>query len=614
MDRYSKIKYYILTLVLMAQVAAAQQIETADQNQVNIQLADQYYQNGQIDKAQDLYKQLLRNPGNIPYIHNNYYELLINTEQYDEAEKYMKKVLARYEGNNIYGIDLALLYQQMGDKDRFQKQIDNMIKDLGDSPNRLVGLAQNLIRKGLAEQALKIFEKARKELRDPYAYSIQMANIYRITGNKTAMIEEYLNFAVQNPQRISYVKNVLQNTLSEEEDFDDLEFKLIDLVQDNPDEPIYPELLIWVYLQRKDFTSAFIQARAFDKRIDGQGAEVINIGSIALSNEAYEDAEKIFDYIVDNYPNSPNYLYARRMSIKAHEEKVRNTYPVNLNEIRALSDKYQQLYEYSRNSTHGLEAMRSKAQLQALYLNNLPEAIRILARLLENPRASRAFVAQCKIDLGDIYLLHGKPWESTLLYSQVEKAFEDSPLSYDAKLKNAKLHYFNGDFNLAKSHLDILKVATSREISNDAIALSLQISNNSFLDTVDIPLQRYAAAELLIFQNKDSLAMNRLDSLLAEYPGHNLTDEIFWSKSKIFRQQGNFEQALEMLNAIVEGHGTDILGDDAYYTIASIYEKDLKQPDRAQQYYGDFLTRYPGSIYISEARKNFRKLRGDIIN
>lgn len=614
MHKKLKIKFYLLALLFITQVAAAQENEQADQNQVNIQLANQYYQNGQIDKAQDLYKQLLRRQSNIPYIHNNYYKLLVNTEQYDEAEKYMKKVLTRYKGNNIYGIDLALLYQQMGQQDRFQKQIDNMIKNVGNSPNRLVGLAQNLIRKGLAEQASKIFMKARKELRDPYAYAIQMANIYRITGNKSAMIEEYLNFAVQNPQRVSYVKNVLQTTLSEEEDFDDLEFKLIDLVQDKPDEPIYPELLIWVYLQRKDFTSAFIQARAFDRRIDGQGAEVINIGAIALSNEAYEDAQKIFDYIVDNYPNSPNYLYARRMSIKAQEDKVKNTYPVDLNDIRELSDKYQALFEYSRNSSHGLEAMRSKAQLQALYLNNLLESISILSRLLENPRASRSFTAKCKIDLGDIYLLYGKPWESTLLYSQVEKAFEDSPLAYDAKLKNAKLHYYNGDFTLAKSHLDILKVATSREISNDAISLSLQISNNTFLDSVDVPLQRYSAAELLIFQNKDSLAMVTLDSLLTAFPGHNLTDEIFWSKSKILREQGKFEEALEMLNAIVEGHGTDILGDDAFYTIATVYEKDLKRLEDAQQYYGEFLTRYPGSIYVSEARKNFRKLRGDIIN
>lgn len=592
----------------------ARQIESNNQNQLNIQLADEYYQNGEIDKAQDLYRQVLKQSSNIPFIHNNYYKLLTSTEQYDEAEKYMKKVLGRYRGNHLYGIDLALLYKMQNKTDKYEKQIEQMIKSVGNSQNRMVNLAQNFIRKGIAEKALDLFLKVRKQTKSPYTYAIQLANIYRIVGNKDAMIDEYLNFAKENPQRVSYVKNVLQNTLDEEEEFNQLEFKLIDLVQDKPDEEIYPELLIWVYLQRKDFTSAFVQARAFDKRIKGEGAEVINIGSIALSNDAYDDAIKIFDYIVNTYPNSPNYLYARRMSIKAQEEKVKNTYPVDLSEIQQLSEKYQQLYDFSNNSAHGLEAMRSKALLQAFYLDNLPEAIRILSRLLENPRASRAFNATCKIDLGDIYLLFNKPWESTLLYSQVEKSFEDSPLAYKAKLKNAKLHYYNGDFTLAKSHLDILKVATTREISNDAISLSLLISNNTYLDTVDLPLQKYAAAELLIYQNKDDQALQELNQLLTKYPGHNLEDEIYWSKSKIFREQAKPQQALEMLQKIVKSHSTDILGDDAYYTIANIYENDLQDAEKAQEYYGEFLKRYPGSVYIAQVRKNFRKLRGDIIN
>jgi len=617
MKSIQRILFSILIFTCISQNGIARQNDQADannQNQLNIQLANEYYHQGEIDKAQDLYQQLIKRTSNIPFIHNNYYKLLTTTDQFDEAEKYMKKVLSRYRGNNLYGIDLALLYKMQDENEKYQKQIDVLIKNTGESNNRMVGLAQNFIRKGIAEEALQLYLKARKNSRRPYTHAIQLANIYRIVGNKDSMIDEYLNFAKENPQRISYVKNVLQNTLDEEEEFDQLEFKLIDLVQDKPDEPIYPELLIWVYLQRKDFTSAFVQARAFDKRINGEGAEIINIGSIALSNQAYEASVKIFDYIVDNYPNSPNYLFARRMSIKAQEEKVKNSYPVDLSEIKQLSEKYQLLFESSKNSTHGLEALRSKSLLLAFYLDNLRESIRILSRLLENPRASRAFAAACKIDLGDIYLLHNKPWESTLLYSQVEKAFEDSPLAYNAKLKNAKLHYYNGDFTLAKSHLDILKIATTREISNDAISLSLLITNNTFLDTVDIPLQNYAASELMIYQNKDSLAMAKLDGLLETYPNHNLKDEIFWSKAKILREQGKSTEALEMLEKIVANHSTDILGDDAYYTIAHIYENDLSDLEKAQEYYGEFLKRYPGSVYIAQARKNFRKLRGDIIN
>ncbi len=601
----------LLSIVLISSLNILAQ-NANDRN--SIRLANEYYFQGEIDKAQDLFKQLVKRSSNIPHVHSNYIKLLSSTSQFSEAEKYLGKAISKYPTNDLYTLDLALLYKTQEKNDKYEKEIQSMIKKTGDSPNRILGLAQRFIRKNIPEKALILYQKGRRLAKRPFAYAIQMANIHRITGNKDAMIDEFLNYARENPRRVSYVKNVLQNSLTEEEEFDKLEFKLIDLVQDNPDESIYSDLLIWVYLQRKDFQSAFIQARALDKRIDGEGAEIINLGSIALANEAYEDAIKIFDYVVETYPKSPNYLFARRMSIKAQEEKVKNSFPVNLEEISQLSKKYQLLYDGSKNTNHGLEAMRSKAQLLAFYLNDLQQAITVLTKLIENPRAARSFVASCKLDLGDIYLLSDTPWESTLLYSQVEKSFEDSPLAYRAKLKNAKLHYYNGDFNLAKSHLDILKIATTREISNDAISLSLLITNNSFLDTADIPLQKYATTDLLIYQNKDDEALSTLEKLLQEYPNHSLKDEIYWSMAKIYRRRGDLEKSLELLEKLLLSYDTDILGDDAYYTVAQIYENDLKNKVKAQEYYGEFLKKYPGSVFISEARKNFRKLRGDVIN
>src|SRR5690606_28607822 len=104
--------------------------------------------------------------------------------------------------------------------------------------------------------------------------------------------------------------------------------------------------------------------------------------------------------------------------------------------------------------------------------------------IVANPRASLQLKSKAKLDLGDIYLLKGEPWESTLLYSQVEKQQKESPLAYEAKLKNAKLSYFKGDFRLAQDHLNILKEATTREIANDALDLSMRIKENLAYDSL----------------------------------------------------------------------------------------------------------------------------------
>jgi tetratricopeptide (TPR) repeat protein len=218
------------------------------------------------------------------------------------------------------------------------------------------------------------------------------------------------------------------------------------------------------------------------------------------------------------------------------------------------------------------------------------------------------------LDLGDIYLLSGQPWESTLLYSQVEKSDKESPIGYEAKLKNAKLNYYTGNFALAKDHLDILKLATTRDISNDAIALSVLIQDNTVFDTTDFVMQKFANIELMIFQNKKPIAERALNEMLKEYPAHSLTDEIYWILSKLALERAEYQAAIKYLDDIVSEYSYDILSDDAAYKKGIILSEYLKNEQMALATFVEFLKAYPGSMYAAEARVRIRKLRGDYIN
>ena len=90
-----------------------------------------------------------------------------------------------------------------------------------------------------------------------------------------------------------------------------------------------------------------------------------------------------------------------------------------------------------------------------------------------------------------------------IYYSQVEKKFKENPIGHQAKLKIAKVYYYNGDFKVAQAQLDVLKRSTSKLISNDAIDLSLLITDNLSLDTTDIVMRMYAKAEMLVYQRKN---------------------------------------------------------------------------------------------------------------
>jgi tetratricopeptide (TPR) repeat protein len=266
--------------------------------------------------------------------------------------------------------------------------------------------------------------------------------------------------------------------------------------------------------------------------------------------------------------------------------------------------------------------------LFANFLDKKDSAVQIISKLIANPRTSLHLKSKAKLDLGDIYLLKGETWESTLLYSQVEKIQKENPIGYDAKLRNAKLSYYKGDFRLAQEHLDILKQATTREIANDALDLSMRIKENIAFDSVGEALKQFASIELLLYQNKNTEALKAIEYLkegrlqiktknssqpdsLLTISNQTILDDVYWLEANLRMKQGEFEKSIGLLDRIIQDYGDDILADDAFFLRGEIYERQLGQKDKAMEIYREFLNKYPGSVYAAEARKRYRYLRGD---
>ncbi len=586
-------------------------LATQAQDVQKIELANAYYKQGEIEKARVLLEDLSKKPKNIPQIHSRYLQVLAQSGAFDEGEKYLTRLVKQYPEIIQYQLDLGILYRKAGNDALAIQYIKQTLRRIRHHKYQILSASQYLYNKYEVELALYGYQISREQEREPLMYALEMAEIYRRLNRKEEMVLEYLNFASSNPSNINYVKNVLQNLLTEEEDLVNLEDLLYQKIQKHPNVNLYSTLLIWVNLQQKNFYGAFVQARALDKKEKGAGQRVLEIGKIALENKDYKNAIYIFKFLIKQYHQGINYELAKRYLINSREELVKSTFPVDIAEIGHLIEDYQGMIEEIGINQRTLEALRSQALLYAFYMNRKDSAINILARIIKTPGVGITLKSQAKLDLGDIYLLNGEPWESTLLYSQVEKLQKDQSLGYEAKLRNAKLSYYKGDFELAQGHLNVLKLATSREIANNAMALSLLIQDNTILDSTDQAMQAYAQVELDLFQNKYELALKQLDILIELYPGHSLTDEILWLKANIFLELGSFLEAIDHLSRIVQGFEYDILSDDAYFLMGSIYEDHLEDNNQAMRIYQDFLIRFPGSIYSAEARKRYRALRGD---
>lgn len=615
-----KLLISVRSLVLAALVVLFSATTLDAQSNDPVDIAEEYLSQGEVEKARDQFEKLAKSRQYIPRIHDSYFSLLLSEKDFDEAEKYLKSVLKQMDGSFRYAIDMGVLYRSMGENERASKYLDDLIDDIVKTEdanlrrNNVSILAQMFFQKDFRDKAIRTYQKGREAFGNSDQFALDLATVYRVMNEKENMITEYLRFSKSQPRNVGFVKNSLQRYLTEPEDMDTLEIVLYDFIQEEAGNPIFNELLVWTHLQQKNFSAALRQARALDRRMANNGQNILEVGMIAFENDDFKSASQAFGYIMSDFPDSPNQRLALRYSLLAEEEVIKTTYPVDKDAVRNLIVKYNQYKEESRDIFSAMEAQRRVALLQAFQLNEVDTAIATLQDLVSQPVGKHRVLAEAKMDLADIYLLDQQPWESILLYGQVERMFKDEPLGYTAKLKSAKLSYFKGEFELAQSHLDILKLATSREIANDALDLSILIKNNTVFDTTDVVMQSYANVELMIFQNHQEEALVAMDSMLVAYEGHSISDEVLYLKAQTLRELGRFDDALASLKIINEKYYYDILGDDALFLTGVILEQDLNKPQEAMTIYSDLLTKFQGSIYVAEARSRFRELRGDFNN
>lgn len=575
------------------------------------QVAAQYFRSRDYEKAAVLYEKLYKEKSNTTY-YTYYLFCLVELERFKDAEKLAKKQIQTYPERLKYVVDLGYVYSEWGDAGKAKKQFESVLKHLPAKKNEIQNVANAFLYRKQPEYAVETYEKGRKLL--DYPFYMEMGNLYRQTRNFSKMVECYLDCIDYDYFTITSVQSRLQTVLADDPDGSISEYLRVDLlkrVQKDPEKVYFSELLLWLSIQNEDFDMALMQARAIDRRMGEEGNRLIDLAEIALQNKEYDVAIEAYKYVLKKGNSNFLYLDAKIGLLYAHYLKTVKSFDHEEADLLELENEYlQTLDEFGRNSST-IIIMQYLGHLQAFYLDKPDDAIIILNEAINLSNAPERNIAECKIELADIYLLTGDVWEAKLLYAQVEKAFKLDPLGYMAKYKNARLSFYIGEYDWARAQLDVLKAATSKLIANDALRLSVLISDNLDADSSTVALALYGKADLLVYRNKEEEALATLDSIFMLASYHPIFDEVLLKKAEIRIKQQQYEEASLLLNEILEKYAYDIVADNALYMLAGLYDNQLNDPDQAMILYQRLLNEYPASLYTVEARKRFRMLRGD---
>jgi tetratricopeptide (TPR) repeat protein len=578
-------------------------------------LAAEYVKNKEFDKAVVLYEELFEEK-QTHFFYTYYLFCLLELQDYKEALKLTRKQTKNSPERLRYMVDEGYIYTLSGEPEKATKIFDEAFKEVTANANQIKELANAYNYRGQTDYAIDTYLKGRQLLHEE-AFNLELANIYMRLERYDDMVNEYLDLLEVDISRLNIVEGRLQSALNDDPEGlinDALRTELLRRIQRNPEILINSEMLIWLSVQQKDFNMALIQAKSIDRRLQEDGSRVMKLSGLCISNESYDVAIDAFNYLLTKGPESPYYLDARIGLLNTKYLKITNRYDYTQQDLFDLKDEYlRALGEFGENAST-VPIMRYMAHLQAFYLDEIDEAIGLLNKAVEMPGVQQALKADCKIELGDILLFKGDVWDATLLYSQVDYDFKNDPLGHVAKYKNARLSYYIGEFGWAKAQLDVLKAATSKLIANDAMELSLLISDNIDMDSSYTALSYYSKADLLMYRNKLDEAMVTLDSIQMIALWHPLHDDVLFKKGEIMLKKGEFEIADSLFAQVVEMYPEDILADNALMMRADLNERQFGNIDVAMQLYEKVMFDYTGSLFVVEARKRFRELRGDELN
>jgi tetratricopeptide (TPR) repeat protein len=591
-------RFFVILLILASYFGFSQNSE--DQ-------AESYYKKGEFKKALIIYQNLQKeNPTSYNYIYK-LVDIHQQLEQYDAAEKILVERLEKRQ-NPAMVIALGYNFQLKDSIKRANTLYEAAITYADEKPNYIYTIARKFEDYSLLDQAIRTYEKG-KILTPDKNYNIQLARIYGDQGNVEQMFVNYIEYVDDKPNYLNNIKRAINDFISENRDSENntyLRRLLLKKIQQEP-KAIWYEMLSWLYVQEKAYSKSFVQEKALYKRNPESLDRIFELAEIAHKDDDDDAAKLIFNYILDTTQGPTTALtahqYILEMDTKDADEKT----------LQQINETYTNLFKEFGSSSLTLSLQLSYGKFLAFDLKDAKTATRFLKETLKLNLSSYQ-QARVKLLLADILVLQEKFNEALIFYSQIQANLKNSVIAQEARFKVAKTSYYKGDFDWAEAQLKILKSSTSQLIANDALDLKLLISDNKYEDSLQTSLKYYAKADLYAFQNKTDDAISLLDKILEEHKTENIISQTLFQQAKLYEKKKQYTKAEANYQEIITNYSDGILADDAHYYLAELYNTHLAKPEQAKELYEKIIFEFQDSIYFIEARRMFRMLRGDSIN
>lgn len=570
----------------------------------NEQLAQNYFDRGEFEKAKLIYEELHKGqPSNSVYF-QRMVESNQQLEKFDVAEKLLTERFVKYKQAGLL-VELGYNLQLKKNEEGARKKYEEALERIQVNPSEAYTVGPGFEKRSLLDYALRAYQIAR-EKEPRMNFNFQTALIYGQQGKTDLMINTFLDEAYTNQQNAIIIQNRLSRFMMEDgsPEFAETLRKAL-LVRAQKDQDVFwNQYLSWFYVQQKEYGKAFIQEKSIYRRNPESLSNILNLAQLSVQEGDVESARDIYGFVLENSQELD-----LRVNANYHLMKIRIASATEKDNAQIESDMNSLMQEFGSNpQTVSLQLLQ--AHFATFNANNPEKGKQIIQEALKL-NLNRYQQADLKMELADIFLYEQKFNQALLYYSQIEDELKNDAVGHQASLKAAKTSYFKGDFDWAQQQFTTLKSASTQLIANDALEYFLLINDNSVADTTKVALSEFAKADYLVYQNKIAAAKQQFIGILSRFKGNEIEAVTELRLGRIEERQGDYLSALSRYKNIMENHADGIYVDEAMYFSALVYADKLSEPEKAKPLLEKVIFEHPDSIYFVEARTKYRLLRGD---
>ena len=578
--------------------------------QTEYKLGIEYYRNKEYAKAAATFKILVQQQPTETYL-QFYINSLLELKEYEEASQAIKQYARKFLKNPSFKVQVGQFYKIMGDDREADKLFRDAISKGTNDRNSAISVANRFISQRQFEMAERVYIEASKKIKES-SFDQELANIYYYMRNYPAMVNIYLNLLAKSDAFLQMVQNRLYSAIYSDTDKSltkILEDQLLLKIQEYPEASVFNELLIWVYLQQNNFSLAFVQARALDLRNNEQGTRIIALAKDAAKESDFETALKAYNYLTELGENSPLFMIAFREKLDLLYTKLKLGIDFSPEVIEQTISSYDQAIEKYGYQVEMLQTILNYIELLTYYSNKPQEAIATINKATEIRGINKFDLAKIELLRADVMIFEDKIWDAALIYAKIERQNSENPLGFEAKYRKAYMAFYQHEFEWAKSQLDVLKGATAKLISNNAIEMSILLYEGwSEDDSTQLPLRLYATALQQTAQKRYNSAIEIID-LLIDTEHSYLSVEALNLKAKILISTSKFQEAATTYEEVLAKFSNETNIDRSTFQLGKLYLSHLDNNKKAIEIFTQLLKNHPSSVYCIETRRMIQKAR-----